>query len=292
LVEQFIRNEKVASSIPAIGTSIRSPVGDCLKKPTFRKDRGFFFVPARPARYMAGCSRAPNRPRISAARKAIAGLSALMVRNPSQAAGGPIKKQLLIIYLCGLFSNAVAQDSLEPCRDVQSDRYRAGVNKVIDKAVGRPSSLQLTTYPSFDAESGLRLVGAELYFVQFRSSFWGAAHPDFRDGRSRMDFTKPRIRVSTSRAPLSMTIARRIESAYAKAIAKAAKNDLIGMDGDFYIFSTSEHSCALAWSPEPQTRNGRLVALMDWLGRHTTYSNSVDLGSSEKAIEILLNTIE
>ncbi len=92
--------------------------------------------------------------------------------------------------------------------------------------------------------------------------------------------------------PLSATIARRIERAYAKAIEKAAKNDLIGMDGVFYMFSTSDHSCALVWSPESQTRNGHLVALMHRLERHTTYSNSADLGSSKKAIEILLNKIE
>jgi hypothetical protein len=64
-----------------------------------------------------------------------------------------MKERLLLLALFGvLHSNAGAQNSLEPCQGDFSDEYHAGVNRVINDAVVNPSSIQLTTFPSFRPE--------------------------------------------------------------------------------------------------------------------------------------------
>jgi hypothetical protein len=60
---------------------------------------------------------------------------------------------------------ASAQDVLEACR-AGADPYEAGVNKIIDSVVAPSFRLQLTTLPSFEPESGLRLVGSRIYLLK------------------------------------------------------------------------------------------------------------------------------
>jgi hypothetical protein len=204
-----------------------------------------------------------------------------------------MKAHLFLFVLAGVLqSSSIAQNVLEPCREDFSDEYHARVNRIIGDAVAQPSSLRLTTFPSFQPESGLILVGAELYFVRLNSFYWAESLYADRDGSYRRDFVKPKIVTTTLHAPLSATIARRIEYVYSAAIAKAGTSGRMGLDGVAYVFSTSNGACAWAWSPEPGTRNGRLLELMERLEKHATFSLPIDLQRSEKAIKKLLQTIE
>jgi len=45
------------------------------------------------------------------------------------------------------------------------------VDRIIDRAVGRPAELALSVFPSFQAEYGVRVVGNEVYLVQLRHQF-------------------------------------------------------------------------------------------------------------------------
>jgi hypothetical protein len=204
-----------------------------------------------------------------------------------------MKACLLAFALGGVFQGSCgAQNALEPCQDELADPYHGAVGQVIDKAVARPASLQLTTFPSFEAESGLRLAGTELYFVEFKSSYWGESQYLARDGSYRMDFSRPKILTKVRHAPLSAGLAQRVERAYAGSIAKAKKSDWMGLDGVIYLFATSNGACAVAWSPKPRTPNVRLVELMARLEKHTAFSVPLDLQRSEKGISRLLQAIE
>jgi hypothetical protein len=206
---------------------------------------------------------------------------------------GVMKNCIAQLVLLGFFqSAAVAQGSLEPCRQDFTDGYHVGVNKVIDGAVAAPSSLQLTTCPSFQAESGLRLVASTIYFVEFQTAFWADSYVVDRKGNGRMDFAKPRTVAKSRNAQLSADTAQRIEHLYSQAIADARKSDRMGLDGTAYVLSTAKGACAWAWSPEPDSQNGRLVELLQRLEAHTKFSSSMDLQRSEKAIIRLLNAIE
>lgn len=198
----------------------------------------------------------------------------------------------LIALLCVLHTKAGAQNALEPCLRNYADAYHIGINKIINEAVAHPPSLQLTTLPSFEAESGLRLVGTEIYFVQFRSFYWGESQVFDRHGVGHMDFSKPKIATKIRHAPLSAPLARLVEHTYSKAIAKARRSDQMGLDGTSYVFSTSDGSCGWTWSPGPRTRNGRLVELMKRLEEHAAFSAPIDLQRSEKVMMQLLQTID
>lgn len=198
----------------------------------------------------------------------------------------------LLVLIAALHGSSCAQSALEPCDRKLSDPYHAAVNKVIDGAVAQPSRLLLTTFPSFEPESGLRLAGSGIYFVTFQSSFWGQSYICNRKGVCRMDFSKPKARTKVSYAALSAPVAVRVERVVAKAIAQVEDSRAFGLDGVSYVLSTPDGACGWAWSPAPQSRNGRLVQLMQRLEKHTAFSMPVDLQRSEQALVQLLETME
>ena len=199
---------------------------------------------------------------------------------------------LMIILAAGLHCNSsYAQVALEPCEKLEFlAGYYTGVDRIIDRAVGQSSQLQLTTLPAFQAESGVRLLATEVYFVQFKSSYWGEAN-NFDEG-GHMDFAKPQISTSVSHAPLSPAIARSVERIYARAIASAKKSDRMGADGVSYLFSTPKAGCGEAWSPEPNSPNDHLVRLLELLEKHASLSKPSHLKRNEESIIRLLQTIE
>ncbi|GEM_PF-3378004 len=205
---------------------------------------------------------------------------------------GALKTLLLLLLLEVFQSSASAHDALEPCRDERNDPYHTRVNGLIDKAVGKPSSIRLTTYPSFASESGLRIVGNELYFVEFARSFWDESFEQVSKHEYRMNFKKPDIRTRTRHAPLSALAADRIRRVYASAIAQPKESGHMGLDGVSYVFTTSDGACAWTWSPEPSTRTGRLVELLKRLEKHATLSLPIDLQRSEKNIMQLVRVME
>jgi hypothetical protein len=201
-------------------------------------------------------------------------------------------RSLALSLVMASSGNAIASNALEPCpRDVV-DEYHNAVNRQIDKAVARPSSLELTVFPSFQPESGVRLAGAELYLVEFQSSYWYASYQRKSDGW-HLDFKNAKVTTKVNHAPLHAELAQRIEQAYLKAIANAKKSERAGLDGVSYVFSSSSAGvCGRTWSPHPGSRNGRLVALMEHLQQHTRFSLPIDLQRSEKAIGRAVDALE
>jgi hypothetical protein len=198
----------------------------------------------------------------------------------------------LFALALALQNSANAQSSLEPCRQDFMDGYHIGVNKRIDAAVAHKPSLMLTTFPSFETESGLRLVGADIYLVEFQKQFWHESYVVDRKGAAHMNFTKPKGAVRTRHAALDASVAARVLDLYSNAIANATPTGRIGLDGTAYVFSTPGGACGWAWSPEPASRNGRLVELARLLEVHARLSNPIDLQRSEKAIVGYVNAVE
>jgi hypothetical protein len=199
---------------------------------------------------------------------------------------------LLILAIGCLCNRSYAQSALEPCPPEFLADYYLGVDKIIDDAVGRPARLALTTLPSFHAESGVRLVGTDVYLVRFDSFFWAEANSfDEKSGRGRTDFSKPRIKTKVHSAALSPEIANRVEQTYAAAIANAKKSDRLGLDGVSYRFSTPQTGCGEAWSPDPGTANARLVELSELLAKHAQLSKLRHMQRSEQSIVQLLRTM-
>lgn len=196
------------------------------------------------------------------------------------------------VFVLALHGGANAQNSLDLCQQKFVDGYHAGVNKRIDAAVARKPSLLLTTFPSFERESAIRVAGSDIYFVEFQNQFWDEAYVVDRKGVGHMDFSKPKGAVIIHHAPLDAAITDRIVRLYTKAIADATRSHRMGLDGTTYLFSTPDGACGWAWSPEPETRNGWLIELMKRLESHAKFSAPIDLQRSEKAIVRYLNAAD
>lgn len=199
---------------------------------------------------------------------------------------------LTLVGMFALHGGCLAQNLLAPCRYEGKDPYYQGVYRVIDKAVGKPSRLQLTVFPSFQAESGVRLLGTEVYHVQLLSSFWGDSQTWDRKGSGHMDFSKPKSLTRVRHAPLSSAVADRVEQVFAKATLAANGAELGGLDGTSYEFTMPGGGCGSTWSPDPKSPNGRLVRLMDRLEAHARFTVPIDLERSEKSLLRLLDQIE
>lgn len=200
-------------------------------------------------------------------------------------------RSLIVAFAFILCGTPAAQSTLEPCREA-GDPYHAAVNQVIDKVVAKPSRLQLTTFPSFQTESGIRLVGSDVYFVEFQSSYWGDSVAEEGGGSYHMDFRKPRPITKVRRAPLGAAAAERIHRVFTKAIMESKGPGPGGLDGVAYVFAAPGGKCGGTWSPDPQSRNGRLVQIMDRLARHASFTAPLDLARSEKSLLRLLSEIE
>lgn len=203
-----------------------------------------------------------------------------------------MKQLLILVTVLALHGRCIAQDSLEPCAKNFDNPYHSGVNRFIDDAVSKPSRLQLTTIPSFQVESGIRLVESEVYYVEFKSSYWGSSIVYDRKGVGRMDFKRTKIATKVWHAPLDVSVADRVQRAFAKAIANASPSGKMGVDGVSYVFSTDDGACGSTWSPDPKSQNGRLVQLLNRLEKHATFKSPMDLDRSEKSLIKLLQAVE
>lgn len=199
---------------------------------------------------------------------------------------------LLIIAIGFLCSRAYAQSELEPCGNEFSGEYYARVDRVIAEAVGQRAQLKLTTIPSFEPESGVRLVGTDVYFVKFLNSLWAEATSFDEAGYGHTDYAKPRISTKVSHAALNTGIVKRVEQAFVQSIVNAKKSDDLGLDGVTYRFSTDKNSCGTTWSPDPESRSGRLVKLLKLLEKHAVLESARDLKNSEDSISLVLDELK
>ncbi|MFL6708194.1 MAG: hypothetical protein ACJ8HI_08305 [Massilia sp.] len=172
--------------------------------------------------------------------------------------------------------------ALEPCR--ASNVYIEGVDRIIDRAVGRSPELALTVLPSFEAEYGVRMIGADVYLVQLRRSFW--ARSVVADGpRSyHHDFRHVRVGTSIHQTSLSPEVAARVRQHYARAISAAKQSVPVGLDGTTYRFVVKATGCGETWSPQAKSANGQLVALAELLAGHARRGSSLSRRQSEEKI--------
>jgi hypothetical protein len=192
---------------------------------------------------------------------------------------------LFLVFICGS-RYAYAQESFEPCTDEMFPEYHAGVNSVIDSAVGEKPRLSVTTFPSFRPEYGIRIVGSKVYFATLNDSFWYSSNVyDEKTRRGYYDFTKPKLKAKISSAPLSQDLIDRTIKIYVAAISSATKYERLGFDGTTYRFTTPSAGCGKTWSPSQGTRAYQLVALVELLAKHAKLSNERQLKSSTQLIE-------
>ncbi|MGH8107608.1 MAG: hypothetical protein ACREO1_02680 [Arenimonas sp.] len=203
---------------------------------------------------------------------------------------------VLLALLIGCASSAAyAQEYFEPCTDEMFPDYHAGVDGVIDRAIGEKPQLSVTTYPSFSPEYGLRIAGGKIHFAILSDSFWYSSNVyDEKTKRGYHDFTKPKVEAKISSAPLSQELVDRTLKIYEAAISssKASVGSGLGFDGISFRFTSPSAGCGKTWSPSEGTRAYQLVDLVEHLAKHAKLSSDSELKSSTQLIEQKLIALE
>jgi hypothetical protein len=179
--------------------------------------------------------------------------------------------------------------ALEPCGD--PDEYYDTVDRVIDRAVGRPAELALTVFPSFWAEYGVRMIGHEIHVVQLRPSMWVSSIVKDGSWAYHHDFKQARVGTVVYKASLRPALAVRIRRTFADALGAWTVGPS-GQDGVGYRFAVRGVGCGTTWSPRRETFDGRLVQLADLLVSRARRSAPFTMQLSEKEILRLLSEIE
>lgn len=120
--------------------------------------------------------------------------------------------------------------------------------------------LAMDVFPSFIAPYGLRLSDRGLRAYEGDSSLY-IPPPLPRPGEPDRMRTLPRLDV-TSTLPLPASTTAGIADVFRQAIGSATESDRLGADGATYFFGIGT-ACARTWSPELDTRAGRLTQLAD-----------------------------
>jgi hypothetical protein len=123
----------------------------------------------------------------------------------------------------------------------------------------------VTVIPSFQPESSVGVSAANGHFllthVVFQSSLWGSSNVQLGPNIFGRDFSKPDIQTTARTANVSRKLYEALRSEWDRSIARARPTDGVGLDGETFNFQLLGR-CGSAWSPDPESRNGKLVALV------------------------------
>lgn len=174
----------------------------------------------------------------------------------------------------------VHADGLIPCG--QSGGASVSTDRELLAQLPAMPILSITAYPSFRDFESVHLVGRDLYYVRRQHP---ALEVPRRTTRSRtLEVTK------VSKARLSDPVSRELIKLVESDIANAAAEWPMGLDGITYYFETPT-GCAAAWSPDTDTRAGKMVDLFWSLAaRASNYGlpkDKIDDATLLNVIEIL-----
>lgn len=198
-------------------------------------------------------------------------------------------KYIARLIVGGGLSLGLQAHALEPCDPAA---YFTNVGRTIDVAVNGQPRFAVTTFPSFEAEHGVRIVGSIVYSVRLSASFWDSSVVNDTARRYHHDFSKPRVKTSVEMATLTPELANRIIRVYANAMTRTGASDRQGLDGTTYYFEMPRIGCRKTWSPTPDSPNGQLVELAELLAAHAESRRSFISGRSEQKIVQKLIEIE
>lgn len=144
----------------------------------------------------------------------------------------------------------VYADGLSPCD--QHDISGSSTNREPAALLPATPTLSITAYSAFNDIESVHLVGREIYYV--RRQVPAREYPP-RPVGSRI----PKV-VKVGKACLSEPVSLGMVELVEGDITHATAEWPLGLDGTIYYFDTSK-GCAMAWSPDSDTRAGKMVDL-------------------------------
>jgi hypothetical protein len=165
---------------------------------------------------------------------------------------------------CLTVTFALADEHLEPCQGHLAE-YESRVEALSRAAMPGEVEFVVTVIPSFQPEWSVGVSADNGHFflthVAFQPSLWGSSLVQTGPNTFRYDFQKPQVQTTAKTANISAELHEALRSEWDRSIAAARPSKGIGLDGVTFKFQLSGH-CGSAWSPDPETRNGKLIDLV------------------------------
>jgi len=169
-----------------------------------------------------------------------------------------------ILTCCLAVTCAVADDHLEPCQGHLAE-YESRVEAISRAAMPGDVEFWVVVIPSFQPEWSVGVSADNGHFllthVAFQPSLWGSSLVQSGPNTFDHDFSKPHIQTKARTANISAGLHEALRAEWDRSIAGTRSTEGIGLDGVTFKFQLSGR-CGSAWSPSPETRNGKLVDLV------------------------------
>jgi hypothetical protein len=171
-------------------------------------------------------------------------------------------------------------EGLIPC---ESDGSGLSTDRELLAHLPATPSISITANPSFDDIESVHLVGREIFYVRRQ-------HPISEIPRRPMKSRSPKV-LKVSKETLSENASGSLIELIESDIAHAAAEWPMGLDGITYYFETPE-GCAAAWSPDGDTRAGKMVDLFWHLAARASNSALPEGKSDDAALLKMIKRLQ
>jgi hypothetical protein len=196
-----------------------------------------------------------------------------------------MKRLLPAVVLAYAVSTCVfAEDHLAPCDNGFPGEYESHVEALAQSAMPAPSELWATVTPSFTPEWSVGVSTVEgrhlLTYVVFDRSFWYSSWVETGPGEGINDPSKGHARAKAKTTAITQALYEALGDEWDRSISATRPSDILILDGETYYFRLPRR-CASALSPEPATRSGKLVDLLEELARLARMRNKTPNPATE-----------
>lgn len=195
-------------------------------------------------------------------------------------------------------ANSAEYEHLEPCRVLFPD-YESRVESISRAAMPGEVALWVTVIPSFRPEWSVGIsTDKGRYFVThvvFKRSLWSRSSVATGPNTFSYDFSKPPVQTTATTANISAVLYEALRSEWSRSIdgvQPVGENtggngyQEVRLDGVKFTFKLSGR-CGSAWSPDPETRNSKLVDLVTALALLADSRDGASRTASEDVVRKL-----
>jgi hypothetical protein len=191
-----------------------------------------------------------------------------------------------VVTGCLTVTCAVADEHLEPCRG-QLAEYESRVEALSRAAMPGDVEFLVTVIPSFQPEWSVGVSADNGHFflthVAFQPSLWDSSQVQTGPNTFGYDFQKPHVQTTAKTANISAELREALRSEWDRSIAGARPAQGIAVDGVTFKFQLSGR-CGSAWSPDSETRNGKLIDLVMALALFADSTKVLSYASGEGVV--------
>ncbi|HTR00807.1 MAG TPA: hypothetical protein VMH83_12485 [Candidatus Acidoferrum sp.] len=204
-----------------------------------------------------------------------------------------LKSLIFIASLQGVLVQA--QQFLEPCTTYDfSRKYEERVASLTQGAMPGKYEFGVMVIPSFTPEWGVGISKEKesifLSYVVLNKSLWGASWVKAGSNLKQMDFSTIEILPKKVTVQINQAIYDGLRAEWERSISSNRASQFGGLDGTTYNFKLLGQ-CGKAWSPKPETRNGKLVELVNELQKLASTTEDGELTTREVHVADILHEL-